>query len=81
MMKYTGALQIGTCELCNFSCLLCLCSMPDGQPYYAPRNCLLRSIFKIAVKMLCIEYEEKMLLASVCCIVALLQLLNNLLMN
>ena len=37
-----------------FSCLLCLCSMPDGQPYYAPRNCLLCSIFKIAEKMLCI---------------------------
>ena len=38
---------VGTCKLCYFSCLLCLCSMPDGQPYYAPRNCLLCSVFKI----------------------------------
>ena len=41
---------------------LCLCSMPDGQPYYAPRNCLLCSIIR---KDDCMHRNFKMLLAFV----------------
>ena len=52
-VQYTvsgGRVDVGTCELCFFSCLLCLCSMPDWQAYYAPTNCLLCSMFKICRK-------------------------------